>query len=325
MMHVMDLRALALRRDVDDALNRFMAAHHGLITFDQARELGASARLVQGRADGGAWVRMHHGVFRASAAPSTPEQSLLAAVWASGSDAVASHRSAAWLWRLFLVPPDMPDVSVPPRQQRGDGLFVLHRSTDLVGTVLSERQGIPVTAPARTILDAAAVVRPEVVALLIDRAVANKLLTVAGLTAVLEQYGRRGRRGAGKLRDALEARGVHAEGMPPSVLESRMARIARLMDAPPPVPEYAVAGGRFRFDFAWPEVRVGAEVHGWGAHSSFDDWKRNLAKRQWADDNDWLMPEYSWDDVNDPPEGVAARLSRILRRRALELRPELCD
>jgi hypothetical protein len=33
-----------------------------------------------------------------------------------------------------------------------------------------------------------------------------------------------------------------------------MARIARLINCPPPVPEYPVANGRYRWDFAWVEA-----------------------------------------------------------------------
>jgi hypothetical protein len=94
-----------------------------------------------------------------------------------------------------------------------------------------ERRGIPVTDPARTVLDAVGVVAPEVATLVVDRAISSRLVTVAGLAAVLERYGRRGRRGSGKLRTILDERGVAAVGHAPTVLESRMARIARRINA----------------------------------------------------------------------------------------------
>jgi hypothetical protein len=155
--------------------------------------------------------------------------------------------------------------------------------------------------------------------LIVDRAISSKLVTVAGLVAVLGRYGRRGRRGSGTLRTILEERGVAAVGHAPTVLESRMARIARSINAPPPVAEYPVANGHFRFDFAWPEVRVAAEVHGWDGRAAYDDWLRNIDKRHWADDNDWLVLEWARAHINDNPDLAAHRLEATLARRTLSL------
>jgi hypothetical protein len=258
-MHSMELRTRVERLHVEHAASRYMADHHGLIDHGSALRFGASMKFVQHRIDAGEWVRVHRGVYRAAAAPPSPEQTLLAAVWACGPDAVASHRSAAWLWGLLAAPPEWPEVSVPHRQAPRERRITVHRSTDLVGTVAHVQRGVPVTDPARTILDTAGVVSP--------------------------------------------------------------------MMTEPPIAEFEVAAGRYRFDFAWPEVQVAVEVDGWASHSSFGDWTRNLGKDQWAAVHDWVVCHYSWDDVRHRPEATATHIATVLRRRRLAPAPpapELC-
>jgi hypothetical protein len=314
----MDLRAAASRLPVDRAIDADMALHHGLTTLDRVLLLGGSARMAEERLERGAWLAPHRGVYRDPAAPRTPEQELLAAVLAAGEFAVASHLSAAWLWGLLVRPPDRPEVSVPYARSVKHTGIALHRSTDLLGVVPHERRAIPVTDPARTILDATGVVAPSVAALLVDRGISTKLVTVPCLTAALERYGRRGRRGSGKLRTELERRGVAAAGRTQTVLESRMARLARGINAPPPVAEHPVCGGRYRWDFAWPEVMVAVEVDGWDGHAAYEDWLRNIDKRSWGEDNGWLILVFAWEHLKANPEAVAMRIERKLAERTLK-------
>ena len=317
-MERVNLERVVRRQPVDRALDAFMASHHGVITHDRAVALGATRSHVQTLLTAGAWEMLNRGVYRAAAAPRTAEQELLAAVWRAGQHGMASHRSAAWLWRLWSAPPRVPEISVPYSQSPQPKGTRVHRSTDLIGAPISARRGIAVTDPLRTVIDTVGVLSHDGGTLIVDRAIELKLVTVDGLLATLERYGRRGRRGAGKLRTILEERGVSAPGRAPTVLESRMARIARMMDAPPPIAEYPVAGGLYYLDFAWPEIRVAAEVDGWQFHSSYPNWKRGIRRDRWCDAHDWLAPHFDYDEVTRDPYGVADELGRILRRRMLE-------
>ena len=66
---------------------------------------------------------MYRGVYRHSAAPQTEYQRLLAAVWAGGAAALASHRAAAWLWGLFGRFLEVVEITVT----RGRGHTIDHR------------------------------------------------------------------------------------------------------------------------------------------------------------------------------------------------------
>lgn len=80
----------------------------------------------------------------------------MAAVLACGEGALLSHRSAASLWKLTRPQRGEIHVTVPGHGGRaGHAGVKLHRSTTLTDADLSERDGIPVTSPSRTIIDLA--------------------------------------------------------------------------------------------------------------------------------------------------------------------------
>jgi very-short-patch-repair endonuclease len=93
-----------------------------------------------------------------------------------------------------------------------------------------------------------------------------------------------------------------------------------MINAPPPVAEYAVANGHYRWDLAWPEVKVAIEVSGWDGHAAHSDWLRNIEKRNWGVAHGWLILEFAWDHVTNNPAAVAAEIQRVLAERTLAFR-----
>src|SRR4051794_13896340 len=81
------------------------SCHHGLISRQQAYELGASKHYVECQLRSGAWRRLHADVYVVGGAPETHARKLVAACYAA-EDAVASHRAGGWVWRSdgFLHP-----------------------------------------------------------------------------------------------------------------------------------------------------------------------------------------------------------------------------
>jgi predicted transcriptional regulator of viral defense system len=81
----------------------------------------------------------------------------MAAVLACGKTAVASHRSAAAVWRLLPEPPDGAPVDITIRSgfREGGPSVRVHRASTLGVDETTLREGVPVTTPARTLLDLA--------------------------------------------------------------------------------------------------------------------------------------------------------------------------
>jgi very-short-patch-repair endonuclease len=153
---------------------------------------------------------------------------------------------------------------------------VVHRSTTLTRDDVRIRDGLPVTAPARTLLDVAGTdLRDEDVARLLDEALhVQRLVRRRELDDLLARAG--GHPGAPTLRRVL--------GKPHRRTESRGERklLALVRLAGLPEPETQVWLGPHRVDFLWREQRVALEVDAYGTHGSprrFESDRRRDADR----------------------------------------------
>jgi hypothetical protein len=114
---------------------------------------------VTGRVKSG-WLRkLHRGVYLVGPRE-VPLTRAMAAVAAYGDAAVLSHRPAAVLWGLCPPPAGVMHVTVSGRAAHGRDGIEVHRST-LDPQDATERERIPVTSPARTLLDLATVCSPR--------------------------------------------------------------------------------------------------------------------------------------------------------------------
>ena len=111
----------------------------------------------------------------------------MAAVLACDPDAALSHQSAAALWRIVPRWSALTHVTAP-RDRRHPGIHV-HRSHHADATT---HYGIPVTTPARTLVDLADVLNPKALTRAVNEAQVQRLVTPAELTTLLTRYpGRR--------------------------------------------------------------------------------------------------------------------------------------
>jgi very-short-patch-repair endonuclease len=208
--------------------------------------------------------RLHRGVY---GLPGTRELALAtetAALLACGDGAVLSHHSAVTLWGLRAgvarpVHITLPTRSGPPRL---DGV-VVHRSRTLTPDDVRVRDGLPVTSPARAVLDAAGTLPDRDVERLLDEGLfALRILTLAEVAAVLARAGRHP--GRARLERVAEnhSRPTNTESPP----EERLLRLIRAALLPEPLMQAHVLG--YRLDFFWPELRLAVEVDTYRTHGS---------------------------------------------------------
>jgi len=289
-----------------------------LLTLEQARDAGYSLRQVQHRRETGCWEQMHDGVYRVAGVPPSWEQRVLAACLAAGPGAVASHRSAARIWRIDESHRPVVELSVPSgRQPRLDGVIV-HRSGDLGPGVSTIRDGIPVTTPVRTLLDLGGVQGARAVERSLEVALGRRLVTLEGLRTTLDSVARRGRRGVGVLRMLLDKRS-EGDDLSESVLEARMLGLCREQGLPAPICQHEVHHRtRFvgRVDFAYPADRVAIEVDGYESHSSLDAFRRDRARQNELVGLGWTVLRFTWDDVVHHPALVAKAVTCVLRAKS---------
>jgi hypothetical protein len=290
---------------------RLAANQFGLITRVQALEQGMSSAQIAWARTSGAWVTVHRGVYRFAGSPVSPESDLLAACLAvEGS--LASHQSAAWLWKLASQPPPRPTISVRRSARNGRSGLILHRMRDLDGCPGSTWRRIPCTNPLRTIVDLAGVTDPSDLNDVVDRALASHLVTVEGLSAEIFRLSKQGRPGVDVLRRTLTGRG-YSHAPSPSVLESRTLRLLAGGGILPVGVEVSVAGGRYRLDVVL-SARVVLEVDGYAYHASPEAMGGDLRRRRELARLGWTVLPFTWvDSTRDGPR-VLREVRDALRR-----------
>jgi len=196
------------------------------------RALGMSEGQVRRRLASGALERPQPDVYLV---PMWRDRfSALAALLARCPLAVASHRSAAWLWGLLDGDEAPLEVTVPQSTRlRWAGV---HRSNDLPATDVTDIEGLATTTITRTLVDVGVVCPYEVVAAAVERALIQRLTTVAEMQALVGPTTGRGRQGAAVLRAVLADRPDR-----PTPGEELVAAVERAGFGPPRV-EFAGDG-----------------------------------------------------------------------------------
>ncbi|HVL04366.1 MAG TPA: hypothetical protein VM388_00110 [Acidimicrobiales bacterium] len=296
-------------KSVDVQLNRLAAGQYSLAHRKQALELGMTARQIDERVASGLFAPEHPGVYRLASAPRSPAQATLAACLAAGGGAVASHRSAGALWRLRGVEAAAPEIIVPATRCPTLRGVLVHRTDRLDDIDVSRRLRIPVTTPARTLLDLGAVVPVEMVEPALEDALLRRLVTFKLLVDTLERLGGPGRNGAGVLRALVEERDP-ATAPTESMLEDMLYRVVRRGGLPEPVRQYEVAG--VRLDGAFPDIRLGIEADSRIWHGGRLDVQRNAEKANILLAQGWRALHFTWFDLTRRARYVVESIGRQL-------------
>lgn len=172
----------------DAAVARLASRQRSLITHAQAVAVGATPAMIDTRLATGRWVRVARGLYRVNGAPVTWHQRALGACLLSGPGAVASHRSAAVIWAMSGFRPGPLEITVPPGRGARNTLAVVHRSLDFGPSDRTSHDRIPVTRPARTVLDLAGRVSPDLLEEAVDDILCRRLASLEDLLRRLERF-----------------------------------------------------------------------------------------------------------------------------------------
>ena len=231
---------------------------------------------------------------------------------ACGPTAILGHRSATYFWEMLPYPANLDRISVivTNRHIRSKPGIRVHRAIALPRRDYMIRDGIPVTAPARTILDLASVAPEAEVERAIAEGYAKRILSERQLIDQLERNA--GRPGARLLRELLEVDG----GVAPTRSEAER-RMLRLIDAAGlPRPRVNVRVGGYEVDSLWPDRRLVVEVDGFRFHSSRRDFERDRARDADLAALGYTVIRVTWRQLVRRPEAAAARLAGALAMRA---------
>jgi very-short-patch-repair endonuclease len=219
---------------------------------------GVASISITNRVAIGRLHRQHHGVYLLDSPETASRLTLLtAAVEACGPGAVLSHRSAAELWKLLPEHPGHVEVTVVSHNSGDRPGIRRHRVPELDAADVRIRYGIPVTSPARAVLDNAR--HPDLEQLLTAATAAN-LTTLREIEDVIARSPTR--RGVGRLRAILSQDG--GPRWTRSWGERRLLSLVR--QAKLPVPQTNVQLHGYNVDALWREQKLVVEVDGYLVH-----------------------------------------------------------
>jgi very-short-patch-repair endonuclease len=240
----------------DVRVARAAAEQWGVLSLDELFACGLLPGAVATRVRNGRLHPIHRGVYAVGHRKLPLEGRFLAAVKACGASAVPSHHSAAALWGFMPWEERYPEVTVVgPSSRRHPGLRV-HRTRSLDLDDRTRHRAIPVTTPARTLLDLAATLDPKPLRAATRRAQSLYRVNVRQLAETLARH--RGRKGAARLADII------ATGPAPTKSELEDVVLDLILRGGHVHPDvnvpYYVEGRRTIPDFRWPEQRLVLEA-----------------------------------------------------------------
>jgi len=192
----------AAGRPNSEALFATASEQAGYFTAAQASTAGYGWTLLSYHASRGRFMRVARGLYRLRDYPSSAREELIAAWLRLAPDAAVSHESALEALGLSDVIPDSIHLTVPRARRkltRTPGVSIHTTIRPLELSHVLTRDGVRLTAPARTIVDVAeAGTAPEQVVLATRQAVERGLTTPARVRAAARPRSRR-------VRDLIEA------------------------------------------------------------------------------------------------------------------------
>jgi very-short-patch-repair endonuclease len=300
-------RILQADRRGDRGAAELAAAQHGVVHAEQLRGAGFSRAALEHRRA----VGLHHPVFTSVVAIGVPALDLLsratAALLTAGDDAVLSHRTAGLLWGM-----------VEPRAAEPITLTVIgrtvverpdlrcHRVAGLDLRDVRLHRGLPVTAPARTLIDLAAASSDAELAAALNEARLLPGLDDAEIAAAVQRSP--GRTGTGRLRRVQAAE--HGRGYTQLELERRFRALVRDAQLPPPVYNQPLLG--YRVDVLWVAERVVVELDGVGPHARPRAFHADRRRDQRLAAAGYVVLRVTGEQLRGEPMAVAVRVAQTL-------------
>jgi hypothetical protein len=305
--------------DADMRLAEHAAEHHGVFRGAHARMAGLTDRQIEHRTVDGRWNKLYRDVYRVAGSPVTWEGGLLAACWAGGFRAVASHRSAAELHGMPGRQRGVAEITCPRWRRARQSRVIVHETKALDARDVTVVRGIAVTTVERTLFDLGGVCRPRLVELALENALRRGLTTETELSETVRRVSRRGRSGGPTLRNLLAARDP---GRRPteSEMETRLVQAIRAHGLPEPTTQHEVwQGSAFvaRVDVAYPDERIAIEYDSDEFHSGRAATGRDRQRRHRLVAAGWLPIDVGPADLRNGGALACRAIAEALRGRGL--------
>lgn len=268
---------------------------------------GVPAHKIEYRLKTGRLERLHRAVYRVGPVAGAHQQEM-AAVLACGETAVLSHDSAAAAWAFGPAQVDSAAVHVSVQsgcRAPGPGVRV-HRVGPLAADEVTRLDGIPITTPARTLLDLAAYANEGALERALARADRAGVVDRESIQRLLARHPRR----PGSRRLAALLAGGARPALTRSEAEARflaLIRKARLRE-----PEANVVVSGYEVDLLWRAERLAVEIDGYAFHSSRAAFEADRRRDAVLAASGFRVVRVTWAQLSKEPEALLARIAQAL-------------
>lgn len=299
-----------------EAVYALAAQQLGLATREQLRTNGIARDRVKRLVARGMLTPVQPKVFALPGSVDTPHRDLLAKILETGSDATASHSTAAWVWGIGGYSRTPEHIVVTRHQRHHQHLdWTVHQFTGLPPHHRRTLDAIPVTSPALTMLHLAQIVSTKRLAIAVDRAWSMRLLSGRDLRLLDSELAIQGRNGIVKLREVARARGTG--WVPPeSGLETRFMQLVHGLDHHGFRRQVTVGDGiwRARVDFLHEPSKTVVEIQSERYHTALTDREADTRRRERLERAGFTVVEV-WDsELFTNPGIVVDRVLTALRQ-----------
>lgn len=294
---------------IDVRIAAHAARQLGLVTLEQAQACGATRAEIRSRLGSGRWGRMHPTVFRLAGTPPTRDQALLGACLAAGNDALLSHAAAGWVYEVPSLELKQ-ELTIGADRKIAVRATTVHRSRTLTNADRIEVRRLPLTTPARTVIDLASRFDVDTLDAAVDYFYSRGLATPESITRRLDALGGHGRAGVALLREVLadQPKGARPRA---NVFERRLVRILKRLPGDPELQYHLVLpdGSDRYLDAAYPAECFGIEADSFEFHAGRRHWARNHVRNVELLALGWRIFPVTWFDLRDRPEWVLKNIA----------------
>lgn len=296
---------LQVTGEKDEGLAELAGLQLGHVQQRELDALGISRDSVASRVASGRLHRRFPGVFSVGYPREDWQARLVAALLYLRQDSVISHRAAAGNWGL-IAEPELVQLTVIGRHVGPRPGLRLHRVAGLDLRDVRIRDGLPITSPARTLIDLASEAdEAELLRALAEARVAG-IVNDAGLTAAMARCPQRS--GIGRLN--LVRRQEVGRAPTRSDAERLLLRVVRQAQLPEPMVNVRLVG--FEVDFLWRDARLVIEVDGFAWYGHRGAFEKDRRRDQVLIAAGYRVIRVTWRQLCEEPVAVVARIAQAL-------------
>ncbi len=236
---------------------------------------------------------------------------MMAAALSFRGDALVAGSAAAQVWGVLdttqMLGAENPiNVLLAGRNAEQPQGVRIHRTKALASQDIRWRHGIPVTSPARTILDLAATMDELELESVLSVALGRSLARKPQLEDVIERNPRA--KGIAKLRTLLEQTAPLHDTR--SGYERKLLKLLKQAELPLPITNTWVAGEFV--DGLWPDVKLVVEFDGWKYHRGRDRFETDRLRDQHVTAAGHHVIRVTARQIDHRPHALIARIATTI-------------